>query len=95
MQPILDTRLEGDSRVAAMIPACAVGRPALTIRSFTPRFMLDDLVTIDAIAAAVVTMLVDANATQQNALLAGGTGTGKTTGECCSIHGPTRRRPAT
>src|SRR5262249_11414183 len=44
MQPILDARLEDGSRVAAMFPPCAVAGPALTIRKFTRRYSLEDLV---------------------------------------------------
>ena len=46
MQPILDARLEDGSRVAAMFPPCAVAGPALTIRKFTRRYTLEDLVKI-------------------------------------------------
>ena len=45
-QPILDARLEDGSRVAAMFPPCAVAGPALTIRKFTRRYSLDDLVAV-------------------------------------------------
>ena len=45
MQPLLDARLEDGSRVAAMFPPCAVAGPVLTIRKFTQRYSLDDLVT--------------------------------------------------
>ena len=44
MQPILDARLEDGSRVAAMFAPCAVAGPALTIRKFTRRYSLEDLV---------------------------------------------------
>ena len=43
-QPLLDARLEDGSRVAAMFPPCAVAGPVLTIRKFTRRYSLDDLV---------------------------------------------------
>jgi pilus assembly protein CpaF len=79
MQPLLDARLEDGSRVAAMFPPCAVAGPALTIRKFTRRYSLEDLVTIGAIPAAVATQLTAAIAAQHNILIAGGTGTGKTT----------------
>jgi pilus assembly protein CpaF len=78
-QPILDARLEDGSRVAAMFPPCAVGGAALTIRKFTRRYSLDDLVEIGALAPAIAGRLTDAVATQQNILISGGTGTGKTT----------------
>src|SRR5438034_2817234 len=79
MQPLLDARLEDGSRVAAMVPPCAVGGPALTIRKFTRRYSLEDLVTVGAMTPAVATQLTAAIAAQHNILIAGGTGTGKTT----------------
>jgi len=45
-QPILDARLEDGSRVAAMFPPCAVAGPALTIRKFTRRYSLEELVAV-------------------------------------------------
>src|SRR5207237_7355265 len=65
VQPILDARLEDGSRVAAMFPPCAVGGPALTIRKFTRRYSLDDLVAIGALAPTVATTLVEASASPQ------------------------------
>ena len=44
VQPLLDARLEDGSRVAAMFPPCAVAGPVLTIRKFTRRYTLDDLI---------------------------------------------------
>ncbi|HKC40883.1 MAG TPA: ATPase, T2SS/T4P/T4SS family [Gemmatimonadales bacterium] len=79
MQPLLDARLEDGSRVAAMFPPCAVAGPALTIRKFTRRYSLEDLVTVGAVTPAVGTQLTAAIAAQHNILIAGGTGTGKTT----------------
>ena len=46
VQPLLDARLEDGSRVAAMFPPCAVAGPVLTIRKFTRRYTLDDLVGV-------------------------------------------------
>jgi pilus assembly protein CpaF len=79
VQPILDARLEDGSRVAAMFPPCAVAGPALTIRKFTRRYSLDDLVDVGALTPALAAQLTDAVAAQQNILISGGTGTGKTT----------------
>lgn len=79
MQPILDARLEDGSRVAAMFPPCAVTGPALTIRKFTRRYSLDDLVDVGTLTPELAASLLDAIATQQNVLISGGTGTGKTT----------------
>jgi pilus assembly protein CpaF len=72
-QPLLDARLEDGSRVAAMFPPCAVAGPALTIRKFTRRYSLDDLVHVDAVTPALAAQLAHAVATHQtlNALAAG------------------------
>ena len=78
-QPILDARLEDGSRVAAMFPPCAVSGAALTIRKFTRRYSLQELVEIGALTPAFVACLTDAVAAQKNILISGGTGTGKTT----------------
>ena len=79
LQPILDARLEDGSRVAAMFPPCAVAGPALTIRKFTRRYSLDDLVAVGTVTSAVAEQLRGAIDAQQNILISGGTGTGKTT----------------
>jgi pilus assembly protein CpaF len=79
MQPLLDARLEDGSRVAAMFPPCAVAGPVLTIRKFTHRFSLDDLVAVGTLTSDLAAQLRHAIATQQNILVSGGTGTGKTT----------------
>src|SRR6266849_3799063 len=79
MQPLPDARLEDGSRVAAMFPPCAVGGPALTIRKFTHRFSLDDLIGVSTLTPAGAVLLTQAIATHQNVLISGGTGTGKTT----------------
>jgi pilus assembly protein CpaF len=78
-QPILDARLEDGSRVAAMFPPCAVTGVALTVRKFTRRYALADLVRIGTVAADTAATLAGAVAARQNILIAGGTGTGKTT----------------
>jgi pilus assembly protein CpaF len=79
VQPILDARLEDGSRVAAMFPPCAVGGPTLTIRKFTRRYNLDDLVDVGTLTPSLAADLAAAVARQQNILISGGTGTGKTT----------------
>jgi pilus assembly protein CpaF len=78
-QPILDARLEDGSRVAALFPPCAVAGPVLTIRKFTRRYSLEQLVEVGSIAPDVAAALAQAVAGQQNILISGGTGTGKTT----------------
>ncbi len=79
MQPLLDARLEDGSRVAAMFPPCAVAGPALTIRKFTRRYSLAELVEVGTLTPALAAQLTQAIATQRNVLISGGTGTGKTT----------------
>lgn len=79
VQPILDARLEDGSRVAAMFPPCAVGGPALTVRKFTRRYSLDDLVRVGALSTEIAATLTAAIASHRNILISGGTGTGKTT----------------
>src|SRR6187399_1726189 len=79
VQPLLDARLEDGSRVAAMFPPCAIAGPALTIRKFTRRYSLDDLVDLGTITPTLASQLIQAVGTQHNLLISGGTGTGKTT----------------
>jgi pilus assembly protein CpaF len=79
IQPLLDARLEDGSRVAAMFPPCAVGGPVLTIRKFTRRYTLRDLVSIGALCEQTADQLTAAIRSQHNILISGGTGTGKTT----------------
>jgi pilus assembly protein CpaF len=79
MQPLLDARLEDGSRVAAMFPPCAVAGAALTIRKFTRRYTLAELVQVGALTPDIADRLVGAVRAQQNILVSGGTGTGKTT----------------
>jgi pilus assembly protein CpaF len=78
-QPLLDARLEDGSRVAAVLPPCAVAGPALTIRKFTRRYTLDELVQVGAVSSASARLLVASINSQRNVLISGGTGTGKTT----------------
>jgi pilus assembly protein CpaF len=79
MQPVLDARLEDGSRVAAMFPPCAVAGPALTIRKFSRRYDVDQLVEVGTLTPHLAGRLRIAVAAQQNVLISGGTGTGKTT----------------
>ena len=62
-QPLLDARLEDGSRVAAVFLFCAVAGPALTIRKFTQRYSLDDLVHVDVVTPALAVQLAHAVAT--------------------------------
>jgi pilus assembly protein CpaF len=78
-QPILDARLEDGSRVAAMFPPCSVNGATLTIRKFTHRFSLTELVEIGTLTEEVASLLAAAVRSRRNILISGGTGTGKTT----------------
>jgi pilus assembly protein CpaF len=78
-EPILDARLEDGSRVAAMFPPCSVGGATLTIRRFSRRYSLDDLVDVGSVPVDAAALLRSAVASRQNVLISGGTGTGKTT----------------
>src|SRR3954470_16711361 len=78
-QPILDARLEDGSRVAAMFPPCSVNGPTLTIRKFTRRYSLAELVDVDTLTPERAMGLRQAVAGRKNILISGGTGTGKTT----------------
>ena len=79
MQPILDARLEDGSRVAAMFPPCSVDGPTLTVRKFTRRYELADLVAVGTLTEAQAASLTTAVQQGKNILISGGTGTGKTT----------------
>src|SRR3984893_5421197 len=78
-EPILDARLEDGSRVAAMFPPCSVGGATLTIRRFSRRYSLDDLVDVGSVPLGAAALLRRPVANRQNVLISGGTGTGKTT----------------
>lgn len=79
-QPILDSRLEDGSRVAAVIPPCSLYGITLTIRKFVAnRFTIDDLIERDSITKDLACLLSRSVAERRNILISGGTGTGKTT----------------
>lgn len=78
-QPILDARLEDGSRIAAMFAPCAPDGTTLTIRKFGKRYSLAELVGAGSVSAGCAHQLTSAVLSQQNVLISGGTGTGKTT----------------
>jgi len=78
-QPVLDARLEDGSRVAAMFPPCSVDGPTLTVRKFTHRYTLAELVEVGTLGTAMADALRQAVVERRNILISGGTGTGKTT----------------
>src|SRR6266849_253864 len=78
-QPVLDARLEDGSRVAAMFPPCSVNGPTLTIRKFTRRYSMEDLVDVRSLTPELASQLQQAVRDRRNILISGGAGTGKTT----------------
>ncbi len=79
-RPLVDARLSDGSRVNAVIPPLAVSGPCLTIRKFPlHRLRLRELQAKGAITEPVRKFLEAAVADHRNILIAGGTGTGKTT----------------
>ncbi len=78
--PILNLRLPDGSRMAAMVPPLVNPCPMMTIRKFTSRdFGMDDLICREMLTAEQAERLTDAVRRGDNILVAGGTGTGKTT----------------
>jgi len=78
--PIMNLRLPDGSRMAAMIPPVVNPRPLMTIRKFTSRnFTLEDLIRVGMLPEDHAATLTNAVRTGENILIAGGTGTGKST----------------
>ena len=79
-KPILDSRLPDGSRVAAVIPPCSLSGVTLTIRKFNTRhFEMEDLIHAGTLNRALANLLEDYVLARKNILIAGGTGSGKTT----------------
>jgi pilus assembly protein CpaF len=78
--PILNVRLPDGSRLSAIIPPVVGPEPLLNIRIFGRRnYSLDDLVLCGTIPREMVDTLRAAVFDRRNILIAGATGTGKTT----------------
>jgi pilus assembly protein CpaF len=78
--PMVDARLPDGSRVNAVVPPLAIGGPFLTIRKFSEEpFGVDDLITFGTISRQAANFLEACVKGRLNILVAGGTGTGKTT----------------
>ncbi len=79
-QPWVDARLPDGSRVNALIPPCAVDGPILSIRKFNEkRLSVDRLIELGAMSEEMAAYLEAVVATRLNVIVAGGTGSGKTT----------------
>ena len=78
--PKVDARLPDGSRVHAIIEPLAVDGTALTIRKFSEdKFTIDDLVSFGTLSPAAGEFLQKAVQARLSILVAGGTGSGKTT----------------
>ncbi|MFN0052538.1 MAG: CpaF family protein [Planctomycetales bacterium] len=78
-RPILDARLPDGSRVHAVIPPSARRGTYLTIRKFSRDVMdLDELVRLGSVSEAAREFLEICVRLHKNLIVAGGTGTGKT-----------------
>jgi len=78
--PMVDARLPDGSRVNAIIPPLSLIGPILTIRKFAKqRFSMDRLVAMGSLAASMAAFLQVCVRYRKNIVIAGGTGSGKTT----------------
>jgi len=77
--PILNTRLPDGSRVAVVGPPASINGASLTIRKFNKWYTSDELVQSGSITLEVRDIVVDLIMRRKNGILAGGTGSGKTT----------------
>ena len=77
--PILNTRLPDGSRVAVVGPPASIGGPTLTIRKFNKWYTSNELVESGSLPREVCDLIVSLIAQRKNGMIAGGTGSGKTT----------------
>ena len=77
--PILNTRMPDGSRVAVVGAPSAIGGPTLTIRKFNQWFTTDQLIEKGSMPRDVRDRVVSFLLKKKNGIIAGGTGSGKTT----------------
>ena len=77
--PILNTRMPDGSRVAVVGAPSAIGGPTLTIRKFNQWFTTDQLIEKGSMPREVRDQVVAYLLKKKNGIIAGGTGSGKTT----------------
>ncbi len=78
--PMVDARLPDGSRVNVIIPPLCLNGPTLTIRKFSKKpLKAQDLITRGSATAELVEFLRACVISRINVVVAGGTGTGKTT----------------
>jgi pilus assembly protein CpaF len=77
--PILNTRLPDGSRVAVVGPPASVNGVTLTIRKFNRWYSTDELIDKGSLPRSVRDQVVQFLREKRNGVIAGGTGSGKTT----------------
>ena len=77
--PILNTRMPDGSRVAVVGPPASIGGPTLTIRKFNKWYTSDELIESGSLPLSVRDLVVSLIMERKNGIIAGGTGSGKTT----------------
>lgn len=78
--PMVDARLADGSRLHAVLPPAAVGRPLVAIRRFTQRVVsLEQLIGVGTATRGQVDLLAGAVRQRRTVVVSGGTGAGKTT----------------
>lgn len=78
--PIVDARLADGSRVNIVIPPASLDGPVITIRKFPDNpFSMHDLISFGALTKSVADYLNLLVKARYNIIVAGGTGSGKTT----------------
>lgn len=77
--PILNTRLPDGSRVAVVGAPSSINGPTLTIRKFNRWYTSDELIQSGSLPSEVRELVVSMVAARKNGIIAGGTGSGKTT----------------
>lgn len=78
--PIVDARLLDGSRVNVVLPPVALNGPILTIRRFPSKpLQIKDLINIDSLSEEAAAFLQHLVVAGYNIIIAGGTGSGKTT----------------
>lgn len=79
-QPIVDARLENGDRVHVVLPPVAVNGPIITIRRFPEKpITMKRLLELESLSEEEALFLRDAVRSGYSILVAGGTGSGKTT----------------
>jgi pilus assembly protein CpaF len=78
--PMVDARLADGSRVNAVIPPLAIDGPMLSIRRFAAiPLELEDLIQFETLTPEIGEILTGVVKARLNAIISGGTGSGKTT----------------